>query len=110
MNRFDSFVVLLNARPLAWTVSLGVAVYLAAFFMTVLAMATRVSPLFEIGFVLSGSLVMAYHWIMSRFLTGSSLSQFVQLSLGLALILMTMAINGAVIHHKAYEWINNLIY
>lgn len=110
MNRFDSFVGMLNARPLVWTVSLGVAVYVAGFFMTLLAMATRVSPFFEIGFVLSGSLVIAYHWIMSRFLTGSPLSQLIQLSLGLVLVLTTMAINGAVIHHNAYEWINRLLY
>lgn len=110
MNRFDSFLGLLNLRPLLWTVSLGVAVYLIAFCVTVLTMATKVSPLFEIAFIFSGSLVMAYHWIMSRFLTGSPLGQIIQLCLGMALVIVTMAINGAVIHHKAYEWINNLIY
>ena len=110
MNRLDSFVALLNKRPLAWTVSLGTAVYLAAFFMIVLAMVSRVSPLFEIGFILSGSLVLAYHWTISRFLNGSPLSQLIQLSLGFALVLVTMVINGAVIHHKAYEWINSLLY
>ena len=110
MSKFQSFAKRLNTRPVMWTLIVGISVYTIAFWVTVLAFIVGNSPVYEFGFIFSGSLVMAYHWTISRYLTGSMAAQAIQLGLGLTLVMSAMGLIGAVTHHKAYEWINGLLY
>ena len=105
MTALDKFIERLNRNPILWSLGLGISVYFCAFWLAVLGMFERFPLSFEIGFLSAGSLVMAYHWAMSRYLTESKLAQFVHLSFGLVLVSASMALIGATTHIKAYEWL-----
>ena len=110
MIALDKFTSRLNASPIIWTLGLGVTVYFCAFWLAVLGMFARFPLIFEVGFLTAGSLVMGYHWLMSRYIKSSNLAQFVQLAFGLTLVSLSMLLIGASIHNKAYEWVNTWIH
>ena len=110
MSALDKFTSRLNASPIMWTLGLGVTVYFCAFWLAVLAMFPPFPSIFEVGFLSAGALVMAYHWAMSRYITGSTLAQGIQLAFGLTLVSMSMLLIGATMHHKSYEWFNTWLY
>lgn len=111
MSALNRFIERLNQKPILWSLGLGVTVYFCAFWLAVLGLFERFPLSFEIGFLSAGSLVMAYHWAMSRYLTtGSKLAQFIHLSLGLALVAASMALIGATTHMKAYEWLGTWLW
>ena len=110
MTALDKFIERLNHRPILWSLGLGVTVYFCAFWLAVLGMFPRFPLIFEVGFLSAGALVMAYHWAMSRYITGSTLAQGIQLAFGLTLVSMSMLLIGATMHHKSYEWFNTWLY
>ena len=110
MSALDKFIERLNRKPILWTVSLGLIIYCCAFWLSVFAVLPAITPLFEIGFLFAGSLVMAYHWAMSRYLTESKLAQFVHLCFGLALVSASMALIGATTHIKSYDWLTQILF
>lgn len=110
MTALDKFTSRLNASPIMWTLGLGVTVYFCAFWLAVLAMFPPFPSIFEVGFLSAGALVMAYHWAMSRYLTSSRIAQVIQVLFGFSLICTAMLLIGAVMHVKAYEWINTWLY
>ena len=110
MIALDKFTSRLNASPIIWTLGLGMTVYFCAFWLAVLGMFARFPLIFEVGFLSAGSLVMAYHWVMSRYLADSKLAQFIHLSFGLALVGASMALIGATTHMKAYEWLGTWLW
>ena len=110
MTVLDKFTSRLNASPIIWTLGLGVTVYFCAFWLAVLGMFARFPLIFEFGFLTAGSLVMSYHWAMSRYLVASKLAQFIHLSFGLALVSASMALIGATTHVKSYDWLTKLLF
>ena len=110
MTALDKFIERLNHRPILWSLGLGVTVYFCAFWLAVLGMFPRFPLIFEVGFLSAGALVMAYHWAMSRYITGSKLAQGIQLAFSLSLVSMSMFLIGAITHHKAYEFVNSWLY
>ena len=109
MPALDKFIERLNQKPILWSLGLGVVVYFCAFWLAVLGMFERFPLSFEIGFLSAGSLVMAYHWAMSRYITASNIAQVIQVAFGIGLISISMLLIGAAIHDKAYEWVNSLL-
>ena len=73
-------------------------------------MSSAATPVFEIGFLFAGSIVMGYHWAMSRYMQSSALGQVIQISFGIALLTLVMAFVGATTHIKAYEVINEVLF
>ena len=110
MIALDRFIERLNRNPILWSLGLGISVYFCAFWLAVLGMFERFPLSFEIGFLSAGSLVMAYHWAMSRYVTASTIAQIIQLSFGISLISISMLLLGAAMHDKAYEWVNALLF
>ena len=88
---FNKFVTMLNHRPILWTLSLGILAYSSSFLFAVLVWARGVPIAFELGFYLAGTLVVAYHFVMSRYQTTSKIAQIIQLSFAYVLITMTTA-------------------
>jgi len=109
MTALDKFIARLNHRPILWSLGLGVTVYFCAFWLAVLGMFERFPFSFEVGFLSAGSLVMAYHWVMSRYIATSKTAQAIQICLGLSLVSMSMLLIGATMHDKAYDWVNALL-
>ena len=110
MTALDKFIERLNRNPILWSLGLGILVYFCAFWLAVLGMFERLPLIFEVGFLSAGSLVMAYHWAMSRYLAESKLAQFVHLCFGLALVSASMALIGATTHVKSYDWLTQLLF
>ena len=110
MNAMDRFIERLNQKPILWTVTLGLIVYCCAFWLSVFAMFPSITPVFEIDFLLAGSIVIGYHWAMSRYLAESKLAQLIHLSFGLALVSASMALIGATTHVKSYDWLTQLLF
>lgn len=107
MAALDKFIERSNCKPILWSL---VLVYLCAFWLAVLGMFERFPLSFEIGFLSAGSLVMGYHWAMSRYITASTIAQLIQVLFGIGLISVSMLLIGAAMHDKAYEWVNNLLF
>ena len=110
MAALDKFIERLNRNPVLWSLVLGVLSYFCAFWLAVLGMFERFPLSFEIGFLSAGSLIMAYHWMMSRFISDSKVAQAIQLCLGMTLVSISMLLVGAATHAKAYEFINRWLY
>ena len=110
MTALDNFIERLNARPILWTLGLGVTIYFLAFWLAVLGMFPRFPLIFEVGFLSAGILVMGYHWAMSRYLAESKLAQSIHLCFGLALVSSSMALIGATTHVKSYDWLTRLLF
>ena len=110
MTALDRFIERLNRNPILWSLGLGISVYFCAFWLAVLGMFERFPLSFEVGFLSAGSLVMAYHWAMSRYITASTTAQLIQMSFGLALVSLSMMLIGATMHDKTWEWVNQMIY
>jgi hypothetical protein len=110
MTTLDKFIARLNQKPMLWTLALGLIVYFCAFWISVFAMFPSITPLFEIGFLFAGSLVVAYHWAMSRYLAESKLAQIVHLCFGLVLVTASMALIGATTHVKSYDWLTQWLF
>jgi len=110
MTALDKFIERLNCNPVLWSLGLGVLVYFCAFWLAVLGMFPSTTPVFEIGFLLAGSIVIGYHWAMSRYLAESKLAQLIHLSFGLALVSASMALIGATTHVKSYDWLTQLLF
>ena len=110
MTASDKFIERLNQKPILWSLGLGVLVYFCAFWLAILGMFERFPLSFEIGFLSAGSLVMAYHWTMSRYITVSNIAQVIQVAFGIGLISISMLLIGAAMHDKAYEWVNTWLY
>ena len=110
MIALDKFIESLNRKPIFWSLGLGVTVYFCAFWLAVLGMFERFPLSFEIGFLSAGSLVMAYHWAMSRYITANTIAQFIQVALGIGLISISMILIGAAMHDRAYEWVHLYLY
>lgn len=98
----DKLIVWLNNRPILWSLGLGVTVYFCAFWLAVLGMFERFPLSFEIGFLSAGSLVMAYHWKESRYITANTIAQTIQISFGIGLVSISMALIGSAKHEKGY--------
>ena len=106
MSALNRFIERLNRHPILWSLGLGISIYFCAFWLAVLGLFER-SPLsFEIGFLSAGSLVMAYHWTLSRYITVNTIAQVIQVAFGIGLISISMLLIGAAMHDKAYEWVN----
>ena len=110
MIALDRFIQRLNGNPILWSMGLGISVYFCAFWLVVLGIFERFPLSFEIGFLSAGSLVMAYHWAMSRYLVESRQAQFIHLSFGLGLVSASMALIGATTHVKSYDWLTKLLF
>ena len=110
MTALNKFIERLNHRPILWSLGLGVIVYFCAFWLAVLGMFERFPLSFEIGFISAGSLIMGYHWAMSRYIMDSTIAQLIQVLFGIGLISISMLLIGAAMHDKAYEWVNQLLY
>ena len=110
MTVLDKFIERLNQKPILWSLGLGATVYFCAFWLAVLGMFERFPLSFEIGFLSAGSLVMAYHWTMSRYLRDSTIAQAIQLLFGFTLVAFSMFLIGAATHDKAYEFVNLWLY
>ena len=110
MPALDKFIERLNQKPILWSLGLGVTVYCCAFWLSVFAMFASITPLFEVGFLMAGSIVLGYHWVMSRYINANAVAQVVQISFGLCLVSASMFLIGAATHAKAYEWVNKLLY
>ncbi|MDA7749474.1 hypothetical protein N8913_04130 [Litoricola sp.] len=110
MTALDRFIERLNRNPILWSLGLGIGVYFCAFWLAVLGMFERFPLSFEIGFLSAGSLVMAYHWAISRYIIASNIAQFIQVAFGIGLISISMFLIGAAMHDKAYEWVNVLLF
>ena len=106
MSALDKFIERLDRNPVLWSLGLGATVYFCAFWLAVLGMFERFPLSFEIGFLSAGSLVMTYHWTMSRYITVSNIAQVIQVAFGIGLISISMLLIGAAMHDKAYEWVN----
>ncbi|MDC1239883.1 hypothetical protein N8Z80_02465 [Litorivicinus sp.] len=104
----DKFIARLNQRPILWTVSAGILTYFCAFTLSIVSFWYQ--GFFELGFLVGGTAVMGYHWLMSRYIRGSKASQFIQLMLGLILVSAVIGLIGASTHLKAYEFINEWLY
>ena len=110
MTALNKFIARLNHRPILWSLGLGVIVYFCAFWLAVLGMFERFPLSFEIGFISAGSLVMSYHWAMSRYITDSIIAQLTQVLFGIGLISVSMLLIGAAMHDKAYEFVNTILF
>lgn len=86
MLALDKFIERLNHRPILWSLGLDVLIYFCAFWLAVLGMFERFPLSFEIGFLSAGSLVMGYHWAMSRYIVDSTIAQPTQVLFGIGLI------------------------
>jgi hypothetical protein len=106
----DKFIERLNYKLILWSLGLGATVYFCAFWLAVLGMFERFPLSFEIGFISAGSLVMSYHWAMSRYIMDSTIAQLIQVLFGIGLISVSMLLIGAAMHDKAYEWLNTYLY
>ena len=86
-TRFEVFVDSINKRPMLWTIGLMVPAYVSAFtiaFAGLLIDPHLGSPLLTfILLALAALIVMAYHWLLSRFQRSSSLAQAMQFFAGL---------------------------
>ena len=102
----ERFIKKLNDRPIIWTLSLGITIYFCAFWLAVLGMLGPFPLSFESGFISAGMLVMTYHWLMSRYIIESKTAQLIQITFGFCLISLSMFLIGAMMHEKAYEWLN----
>ena len=100
---FDNFITKLNHRPILWTLSLGILAYASSFFFAVFVWATGIPIAFELGFYLAGTLVVAYHFVMSRYQTTSKIAQAIQLFFAYILITMTTAMVGVSTFQKGYQ-------
>lgn len=110
MIALNNLVERLNRKPILWAVCLGLIAYLSAFILSVLSILSPTSPVFEIAFLFAGSIVMGYHWVMSRYITASITAQVIQISFGMTLVSISMFLIGASTHQKAYEWVNTLLH
>ena len=110
MSVLDRFIERLNHQPVLWSLGLGLTVYFCSFWLAVLGMFERFPLSFEIGFLSAGSMVIAYHWAMSRYLRDSSTAQAIQLLLAFILVAISMLLIGASVHDKAYEFVNSWFY
>ena len=86
-TRFEVFIDLINKRPMLWTIGLMIPTYAIAFviaFVGLLIDPHLGSPLLTfILLALAALIVMAYHWLFSRFQHVSSLAQAIQFFAGL---------------------------
>ena len=86
-TRFDAFVELINKRPMLWTIGVMIPAYVSAFtiaFVGLLIDPHLGSPLLTfILLAVAALIVMAYHWLFSRFQHVSSLAQAIQFFAGL---------------------------
>ena len=110
MTALDRLIERLNHNPILWSLGLGISVYFCAFWLAVLGMFERFPLSFEVGFLSAGSLVMGYHWAMSRYLQSNMCGQVIQMSFGIALLTLVIALIGASTHIKAYETINEVLF
>ena len=110
MSALNRFIERLNRNPVWWSLGLGALSYFCAFWLAVLGMFERFPLSFEVGFLSAGSLVMVYHWAMSRYIIASTIAQLIQVFFGIGLISISMLLIGAAMHDKAYEWVNQMIY
>jgi len=110
MTALDRYIERLNRNPILWSLGLGISIYFCAFWLAVLGMFERFPLSFEIGFLSAGSLVIAYHWSMARYINASIVGQVIQISFGLCLVIASMMLIGATTHHKAYAWVNGWLY
>ena len=86
-TRFEVFVGLINKRPMLWTIGLMIPVYVSAFAIASVGLLIDPhlgSPLLTFNLLaLAALIVMAYHWLFSRFQRSSSLAQAIQFFAGL---------------------------
>ena len=84
---FEVFVGLINKRPMLWTIGLMIPAYVSAFaiaFAGLLIDPHLGSPLLTfILLAVAALIVLAYHWLFSRFQRSSSLAQAIQFFAGL---------------------------
>lgn len=107
---FEKFIVKLNQRPLIWTLGLGVLAYASSFVFAVFVWALGIPIGFEIGFFLAATLVIAYHFVMSRYQTTSKLAQIIQLAFAYVLVALTTAMVGVTTFQKGYQSLADWIY
>ena len=85
------YLQVINRRPLVTTALCGIVVYFVALAAAVVAVVVAdYGLLYSFTCVVAASLVLAYHWVMSRYQTESVLAQLMHLS-G-ALIFMWLAL------------------
>lgn len=86
-TRFAVLIELINERPMLWTIGLMIPTYLTAFLIAFVGMAIDPhlsSPLLTfVLLALAALIVMAYHWLFSRYQHASSVAQATQFFAGL---------------------------
>ena len=86
------FFGVLNRRPLLTTILSGLLVYLIAVGLSVLAViVAHYGWLYSFACLLGASLVLAYHWIMSRYQTTSWFAQLLHMSVALFFMWIALA-------------------
>lgn len=86
------FIGILNRRPLLITFLSGLFVYLIAIGLSVVAVIVAdYGWLYSFACLLGASLVLAYHWIMSRYQTTNWFAQILHLSVALFFMWIALA-------------------
>ena len=106
----ETFIVKLNQRPIISTLGLGALAYVSSFLFSVLVWATGIPVAFEIGFFIAGTLILAYHFVMSRYQTTSKFAQIIQLAFAYVLITLTTAMIGVTTFQKGYQGLADWIF
>lgn len=87
LGRFHDFVRRVNRSPITWTIGLMIPVYIFAFALAFVALASDPyieSPLVTFLLLLiAASTAMSYHWFFSRYQRVSTLGQLLQCAFGL---------------------------
>ena len=86
------YLRVINRRPLVATALSGILVYFVALAAAVLAVIVAdYGLLYSFTCVVAASLVLAFHWVMSRYQTESVLAQFMHLSGALVFMWLALA-------------------
>lgn len=100
----------LNQRPVLISICIGVLIYACAFLVASIGVITERFLLGESLFLMSGVMIIGYHWVMSRFISASVIAQVTHLSFALILVTVVMILVSAVLHNKSYEAINQWLF
>ena len=106
----ESFVVRLNQRPALISLCAGLLIYACAFMAAFIGVLVEKFLLGEFLFLMSGLMIVSYHWVISRFVLASVVAQFIQLFFAVILVSIVMVLVSAVLHNKSYEVINGWLF
>ena len=90
---WEWFITVLNRRPLLITILTGIAVYFVALVASVIAViVSDYGILYSLVCLVGATLVLGYHWVMSRYQTVSVVAQFIHLSGALFFMWIALAL------------------